>query len=152
MSTIAKLGQRSVNLPKILEEYEGYLATVEENLAIKGKTLAEACVEHASWAVYYDQKRVELGSLKKYMEREVDRIRGKQWMQVTDTNSRDYSTTDKNNYINCDPAFLAMHELMLEVAELYDKFVAVSDAFKSRGYALNNITKLRVSSIENDVI
>jgi len=135
-----------------MEEYEGYLATVEEHLAIKGKTLAEACVEHAAWAVYYDQKRVEVGSLKKYLEREVERIRGKQWMQITDNHARDYSTTDKNNYINCDASFLAMHELMLEVAELYDKFVAVSDAFKSRGYALNNITKLRVSAIENDII
>ena len=152
MSLIAAVGEKLEHLPKIIAEYEQYLEEVEHHLSMKGKTIQQANVEHATWSSYYDQKRVEMSILKKYMEREVERVRGKLWKQYTETHSRDLNTRDKENYINNEPSYLSKHELYLEVLELSEKYEAVSNAFKSRGFALNNIVKLRVSSIENDII
>jgi hypothetical protein len=101
---------------------------------------------------FYDQKRIELHILKKHMEKEVARVRGKLWKDYTEVHTRELTARDKDNYINQEKAFLNKDELMLIVQELHDKYGALVDAFKSRGYSLNNIVKLRTSSIENDVI
>jgi hypothetical protein len=149
---MSAVGEKLEHLPKILNEYEIYLKDVELHLSMKGKSIQQANVEHATWMSYYDQKRVELTILKKYMEKEVDRVRGKLWKQYTETNNRDLNTRDKENYINNETSYLVKHELYLEVLELSEKYEAVVDAFRSRGFALNNIVKLRVSAIENDII
>jgi hypothetical protein len=136
----------------IVEEYEEHLSDAPNRLAIKGKTLQQANVEHAQWMFFYDQKRIELYILKKHMEKEVARVRGKLWVQYTEVHTRELNARDKDNYINQEKSFLNKDELMLIVQELHDKYAALVDAYKSRGYALNNIVKLRTSSIENDVI
>ena len=45
-----------------------------------------------------------------------------------------------------------MFQLYLEVKDLHDRYAGVVDGFRSRGFALNNITKIRVSSLEDAVI
>lgn len=152
MSLIDRLGEGAKGLPDILDEYEEHLAHAKVRLDIKGKTLEQCNVEHASWLSFYDQKRVELHVLKKYMEREVARVRGKLWKEYTEVHTRDLNARDKDNYINQEKSFLTKDELMLTVQEVHDKYVGIVEAFKARGYALNNIVKLRTSSIENDVI
>ena len=51
-----------------------------------------------------------------------------------------------------EPAYLRMKEYLLEVKELYDKYEAVVNAYQVRGYAINNLTKLRVANIEDSII
>lgn len=152
MSLIDRLGENAAGLPGIVDEYEEHLSGAARHLNMKGKTAQEANAEHATWLYFYDQKRIELYILKKHMEKEVSRIRGKLWKEYTETHSRELNARDKDNYINQEKAFLNKDELMLIVQELHDHYQAVVDAFKARGYALNNITKLRTSAIENDVI
>lgn len=152
MSLIPDLGPNYKELPNIIERYELLLNGVEENLKVKGKTLQGANQEHASWLYYYDVRRQEINTIVKYLEREVERVRGKLWKEYTETHNRDLNARDKDNYINNEPAYLTKHELLLEVTDLYHKYGAVVDAFKARGYALNNIVKVRTSAIEDDQI
>lgn len=152
MNLILAMGKELQHLPAIIAQYEEDLQDAERNLSIKGKTLETANVEHASWISYYDQKRVELSTLLKYMEREVERVRGKLWQQYTEKMSRDLNTRDKENYINNEPAYLTKQEQFLTVSEIHGKFAALVEAFRSRGYALNNIVKLRTNAIENEII
>lgn len=152
MSLIDRLGKDGSGLPDIIDEYESHLVAAPNRLAIKGKTLEQSNVEHATWLSFYDQKRVELSILRKYMDREVDRIRGKLWVAYTETHSRELSARDKDNYINQEKSYLTKQELALMVLELHDKYAALVEAYRSRGYSLNNIVKLRTSGIENDVI
>lgn len=152
MSIISQLGDNFERLPDILVQYDEYLVDAEKHIAIKGKTLEAANVEHASWMSYYDQRKVELHALLKYMEREQERVRGKLWDGYTHKTDISYNTRDKENLINRETAYLVKNEMYLEVLELHGKFAALVEAFKSRGFALNNIVKLRTSAIENDVI
>lgn len=157
MSQINELGDQSSsdvklrykNLAKILGSYINEIGNIEQKIQIKGKTLEQANKENPSEYYYYDKRRVELSTLVKYFEREIDRVRGKLFRGFTENNPRDISDRAKDKYIDCEQAYLDVHEYFLEVKEIYEEYVAICEAFKTRGYSLNNITKIRVASLEN---
>jgi len=130
-------------------DYDGLLSEAEEHLAIKGKSLERANVENSSWQHYYDQKKIELHTLAKYFDMEISRIRGKMFRQYKETHSMELSDREINRYIDNEKAYLDVYELYLEVKELYEQFESVVNAFTSRAFLLNNITKIRVASLED---
>lgn len=109
-------------------------------------------MEQAAHQFFYDERKSELYVLMKYMEREVERVRGELWRRLTENHSKDLNTKDKDQYINNEKNYLNEHEMYLEVCELYEKYKSLVEAFSSRGYALRNITNLRVASLENVVL
>lgn len=145
------LHQNVANVVKIIEVFEDDLKDYKEHLRLKGKNLVVANNEQPSWLVYYDARRTKLKASLDFMEAHVQSVRGKLWKDYTENYSRDLQTKDKEQYINNEPNFLNAYELYLELKELYDRYVAIVDAFKARGYALNNITRL-VSSEMTDYI
>lgn len=149
MSRILDLGKDNEKLLTILVEYDQALEGVEDLISIKGKNLEVANRENAAWAQYYDNKRAELKTLVDHFGLEIKRIRGKLYKSYTENHMVDLNDRAKDRYIDTEPAYLTIAGLALEVQELYDKYVVVVDAFKTRGYALNNITKARVASIED---
>lgn len=149
MSGITDLGPALEYLPDVLSEYEKELEGIEKVIKIEGKLLEKANLEQASYQLYYDMKRIELRRVLKHLEKKRDKIRGQLFKSYTETYSRELSDRGKEKYIDNEESYLAIQELYLEVEELYEKFVAVMEAFKSRGYALSNITDARVNSLEN---
>jgi hypothetical protein len=140
------------NIPKIVETYEGYLLDFQKNLIIKGKRLELANYEQATWMSYYDERRVELHAIVRYMEMQVEKVRGKLWRDYTENYSRELSPKDKDQYINNEKAFIDTTSLFLEIRELYEKFESVVESFKARGYALNNITRIRIADMGDYVV
>lgn len=149
MSLIFDLGEGDAKLPDILGRYERELKEAEEHIKIKGKSLVHANEEHASWQVFYDQRRVELRALVSWYEMEVDRVRAILFQEISNHNQLGLSDRGKNQFIEADKRYLHKARLLIEVKELYDRYETVVNAFKNRAYALNNITKLRVSSLDN---
>ena len=155
MSLIPELGMKNgipTLLPEITENYENELIEAKENLKIGGKTLERANLENPTWQLYYDQRRVELHTLVKYIEGLLAGVRGKLFRSYTETPSQILSDRAKDQYINNEPAYLTMLEILLEIKDIHERYQAVCDAYKSRGYALNNITKIRVASLEDAII
>jgi len=152
LSIINDLGKDSINLPTILANYETALGGFEDKLEIKGKNLEHANSEQPAWQSYYDQRRIELYTLVKYYEGQINRVRGKLFKSYTETYSRELTDRAKDKYIDNEEAYLKMFEIYLEVKEVHDQYSAVVEAFKSRGYALNNITKIRVAALEDVTI
>ena len=149
MSRIPDLGKAHEKLPDVLAEYEAAIGDAEALINIKGKKLENANVENPAWQHYYDQKRIELYTLVKYFEAEVARVRGKLFKNYKENHSRELSEREISRYIDNEKAYLDKNELYLEVKELYEKYQAIVTAFTTRGYALNNITKIRVASLED---
>lgn len=152
MSIIVDLGKDKENLIPIILRYTEDLEEARANLEIEGKTLEKANREHASHQFFYDERKSELYILMKFLEREVDRVRGELWQRYTENHSADLNTKDKDQYINKDKKYLDEQEKYLHVMELYEKYKALCDAYTSRGYALRNITNLRVAALENVVM
>ena len=148
-SRIPELGKSIAKLPQILREYEAAISEAEEIIKVKGKKLEAANVENAPWQHFYDQKRIELYTLVKYLESEVARVRSKLFRSYKENHSIELSEREIGRYIDGEKAYLDMNELYLEVKEMYEKYQGIVNAFTVRGYALNNITKIRVASLED---
>jgi len=152
LSLIERLGKDYKNLPDILAEYEKGLDEVKQNLEIKGKLLEAANAEHPAWQLYYESRKADLRSLVKFFEARLLSARGKLYRKYTETYNRELSDRQKDKYIDNEDTYLNLLEIFLEIEEVYKKYEAVSSAFQSRGYALNNITKIRVASLEDVII
>lgn len=152
MSRIADLGKNFERLPALLTEYDEHLALAPERLAIKGKIIEEALKEQAAWPVFYDEKRRELNTLVKYLDSRVSAVRGRLYRAYTENYSRDLPDRTKDKYIDNEPDYLTVNEVYLEVYELAEKYEAVVEAFKVRGFALRDITVLRVNSLHTGTL
>lgn len=153
MSYLKKeLGENYKNLDKVLEPYLSALDDLDINLAIKGKLLEHSNREQASWLSYYDQRRIELSTLVRFFEQEVKRIRGILFKQFVESYPRDLSDRQIDKYIDSEQAYLDINEKYLAIKEVYDQFTGAVDAFIQRGYALRNITNIRVNNLEDVII
>jgi hypothetical protein len=140
------------NIPKVLAPYQAEIDKVEANLLIEGKKLEHANREQPQWQYYYEVRKVELYSLIKYLETDLSRLRGKLFRSYTENHSMDLTDRAKDKFIDNEPTYLAKYEIYLEVKEVHEKFAAICDAFQTRGYALNNISKVRVAERFDDII
>lgn len=152
MSKAIELRPNLSNLPELIIQYEDELVNVLTHLEVKGKSLKHANMEQASHEYFYSYRLSELKSILKMADINVARARGKLFKQYTEHHSIDLSDRAKEQYINNDDAYISAFQLYLEVKETYDKYEAALEAFRSRGYALNNITKARIAEVESDII
>ncbi|MNL29919.1 hypothetical protein D3C87_1516280 [compost metagenome] len=152
MSVIFDVADDLSNIPEILDKYEDALVGHENHLKIKGKNLESANVENPSWMAYYDQRKIELNSLARFIEMKLEQEKGKLWKAYTEAYSRELSARDKDQYISKDPSYLKVYQVLIIIEELLKKYSSVVDAFQNRGYALRNITSLRVASMEDVVL
>ncbi len=151
MSIRKDLGDGYKNLGKILEPYMVALDDKEENLAIKGKLLEHANREQASWISYYDERRIELSTYVKFFEMEIARVRS-EVLKGMESYPRELSDRSKEKYIDSNEKYLEVYEKYIAVKELYGLYESTVESFKQRGFALRNITNLRVASLEDVVI
>lgn len=151
MTRISDIGANYELLPDILEEYEDLLDDVGEHLRMQGKSLEEANREHPGWQLFYDQKRAELHMLVKHFEGEVKRVTASLYKSYKENQGRNIELNEREllKWIENEPALKSVSRLLLEVRETFEKFDAVNDAFQSRGYALNNITKARIAEVSH---
>lgn len=151
MSTIQLISKNLEKLPDILNEYEKELENVHAILKIKGKTLRKANQE-AENQFFYDEKRRELYALVKFMDAKVNAVRGRIYRNLIEKSPRELSDRAKDRYIDNEHDYLVMYQIYLEVKEMYEKYESVVDAFRSRGFAINNLTKLVTSNSEEFIV
>ena len=147
MSRIADLGKDFKQLPHIIAEYDDHLLEAQSRLSIKGKIIEEALKEQAAWPVFYDEKRRELRTLVKYLDSRVNAVRGRLYRAYTEQYSRELSDRVKDKYIDNEDEYTKIYEVYLEIDELAEKYDAVVEAFKVRGFALRDITQLRIAQM-----
>lgn len=148
MSRIADLGKKYEKLPLIIAEYDAHLDEAQSRIAIKGKIIEEALKEQAAWPVFYDEKRRELNTLVKFLDARVSYVRGKLTRAYTEQYSRELSDRIKDKYIDNEDEYMSIYEVYLEVLELAEKYDAVVDAFKVRGFALRDVVTARVHQFQ----
>lgn len=140
------------NIITVVEEYENYLKPYKADLSIKNKAIDKANIEQASLLYLYNERCVELRSILKYLEDIIGSVRGKLWIKLTEDNRKLLQQKDKEHYINADPEYLSIKELYGIVEELYGKYDAAVDAFRGRGYVLNNLTRLIIEQAKDNTL
>ncbi len=149
MSKISDLGEKYCNLPKMLETYDKILSQADDDLCIVGKRLEISNSQNSALLHFYDQRRVELHTLVKFFKTEEDRVKGRLYKSYKENHSRSLGEREIAKYIDNEDAYIEAHSLLIEVEETYEMFQGVVNALTTRNYALSNITKLRVASLEN---
>ena len=147
MSIIARLGKNYVNLFDIIEQYEDELAKYPDNLTIKGKTLEFALKEQATWCAYYGERKTELKTLVNHFDIQINKVKGTLYAQYNENYNPRLVHTAINSYVDKEEAVINLREMQAEVKELLDKYDNVLDAFNRRGFALRDITAIRIASM-----
>ena len=102
--------------------------------------------------MFYDEKRSELKSIVDFVEKKVDAVRGKLLRKYIENYTRDISDRMREKLVDAEPEYIGMHEIYLEAKEVYDKYVSIMDAFKLRGFALRDVTALRINKLETGTL
>lgn len=147
---LAKLDRKEFkNLPEILEAYEKRMHGWEDNVKIDGKNIEAANIEQASWLAYYDQVKVELRTLVNFLEMKEKEMRGKLTRQVIDHSSMDINERTRERMIDAEPEYIRIHSNYILADEVYRTADMITNQFLQRAYALNNLVKIRVASIQD---
>lgn len=152
MSRINQLGSKLENLPAVLASFEEEIAAAGPLIEIKGKLLSQCLHEQPAWAIYYNELKCEARALLNLIKSRVDFIRGQLYKTIIEKNPRDLGDRGLTQYVNGRVEYLNIYELQLEVEEIYDKLVEISDAFDKRGFALRDFTSARVAEVQSAVI
>ena len=134
-------------LDKAEDEYE----KGKSKLRVSGELQKEAS-EHPAWLGRLDEIRAELKALKNYYRGKADRTRGTLYREYLEQYSRALGKQDIEQYINSDKRWQKEDDLAQEIELLYNKFENLVEAFKSKGWAISHIVKLRVAGLEDALI
>ncbi len=132
MSLIPNLGKDNMGLLDILTQFEDELKEAEARLEKKGKLLEVALSENSAWMHYYDERKNRLHTLVKYFKMEVDRVRSELYKSYTENYSRSLGERQVTKYIDGEPAYLDMYQILIEVEEVYEQYGTVVESFKAR--------------------
>lgn len=137
------------HIESILDEYENKISGWKDDLSLKGKNIEVANVQQASYAAYYDEMKVEIKSLYEYYDMRIKEVRSAALQMIDKHSSKAYTTTEKERLIDSDPSFIKYKRIIIEISEIYNTLLSISDLFKDRKFLLNNIVKIRVASLQD---
>lgn len=139
------------HLDKIIEIYTEDLNEADILLKLTNKKIDMANAEHSGWKNYYHAKEVEVKYLKEYIRSKLDEVHGELWVKYTEKMDRVLTQKDKEQYIKREPIYLNILSEFLKIQELHEQFIRLNESFTTRGYVLNNLTRL-ITSDTNDWI
>lgn len=147
---LAKLDRKEFkNLPEVLAAYEQRMQGWQDNVKIDGKNIEAANIEQTSWLAYYDEIKVELRTLVNFLEMKEKEMRGKLTRQVIDHSSLEHNERTRERMIDADPEYIKLHSNYILADEVYRMADMITNQFLQRAYALNNLVKIRVASIQD---
>lgn len=139
-------------LSDFFEYYDEHLEAAAAKLNLTGKTIEAANKEQALYYRFYEDKRQEVKAVLGFVEAWVACVRGRLYEKYMTNHNASFKDREVNQFINHKREYLDVYEVLLAVQELADKYNAVVEAFKMRGYALRNITDLRINQLQFDVL
>jgi len=151
-TAIADIADDLSEIPDILSAYRKYASDYDRHLSLKGKSIAEANSEQPGWVAYYDERKIEMHKVSKFVESRVDKLKGKLWTGYQKANKHAATQKDLDYQIKSDSNYYEFYKILLEVKEVYELYCSIVNSFEQRGYALKNLTELKIASMGNDVI
>lgn len=153
MAIIDDLSEDLSNLDTIISTYSSVLnRELKQDVELKNKTIQLCNQEQPSLYSYYDQLRVEIEILNDYLEIKVKETKMKVIRLIIEKSDKTYGERMLERMADDHPSFVAIQKKALRTKELYMKARSAVSSFEQRGYALNNITKIRVAAIQDTVI
>ncbi|MGZ8924287.1 MAG: hypothetical protein ACXW2E_00255 [Nitrososphaeraceae archaeon] len=150
--TLQLLSKDITRLSVILDTYEKELIDYDKHLQIKGKTIAEALKEQASYSAIYNEKTCELSTILKFLEGMIKQERSRLIRMYNENYNPALSERMIEKYIDNEDSYLKLHKNWIEVNDLLEKSKMITDAFNRRGFALRDLTMIYVNEIQGVIM
>jgi len=151
MSKFQKAKSDVTALVDFLDYCEAEYEKGKEKLRVSGELQKEAASQPA-WLGRYDELRAELKALRNYYDGKAKRVRGSLYREYLEKYARALQKQDIEQYINSDKRWQSADDLYQEIAVIYEKFESLVEAFRSKGWMISHIVKLRSAGLEDALI
>ncbi len=153
MTTILdNLSKHPDRINRRIEEYSKFAADAVSFFDMDNKRLESICKDHAK-NVYETSRRIsEMKAMEEYYSTIVGEIESIHWRKYNENHKRTLSTRDIQAYIAGEPDFVAAKQMGLEICFVRNQLEHVLDALNGMSFMINNITKIRVSELEEVIL
>lgn len=152
---MSKILYFSENLDKIVDHVTRFEAEIEAAkpiFDIKGKRIEECSHTTPKHSAHYRSIAAELRALDELLELKKNAVEGACWKRYNEDHRRALNTRDIQAYIQHEPQVLEYAEIQLVIKHLRYQVDAIVEALQALHWQLNNITKLRVAELQDDVL
>lgn len=139
-------------IPARLQIYEELITAAESMFELKGKVLEDAVKEHLQNLALYDTMLQECKTIEFFLETKKEETEATLHRHYLENSQRQLGARDLTMYIRGDPQMVEVNQVLLEVGHVKRQLEAVVEAFKTMGWSLSNIVKLRVVQIDHTTL
>jgi len=134
-------------IPNFISYYENELAQARTECQIRGsveKSISQlpGITEHR-----FNQLQ-EIEAVLNYLNIQLRRIRRKWFVKYLENYNRALSSRDAEKYVEGESEVVDYEAIINEVALIRNKYLGVMKGLETKGFQLNNITRLRVAGME----
>lgn len=138
-------------LPEVFAKAEREIQFAEPLFDIAGSRLELIIRDIPKHQAHFAQKAQEMKLLMKWLENykaKLELIHLKNYSK----GQRALSATDQRVFLGGEQNIIELNQLIIETTLFYGKFDEITEAFKSMGWSLGNVVKLRVAELQDIII
>ena len=141
-----------INLKRMATRLEGYELLVQAAapcFEITGKSLEEVSKRHAQDLHIYSQVLQECKTIEDVCRLKLEELEGQLYKKYNENQQRVLSQRDILQYIKGDPDYVQISEVVLSISLVRRQLESIVDTLKTMGWNINNITKIRISNLQD---
>jgi hypothetical protein len=119
---------------------------------LSGKALIDACQQQPQDLVFYNLMFQECKTIEDYLTNRMETVEAEVYKSHLESNARALGARDLTMYVKSDPQYIEAKTVLLEVTLVRRQLEAIVEALQTLGWALSNITKLKVSEMDHTVL
>jgi hypothetical protein len=153
MSFLLTLDEEQLGeIVNLLPKYEEKIAAAEPIFKLEGRRLEEIMRTLPHYQSSYDASYHELKSLEEWVNTIREKKIGKLWKKYNEGYARALAARDIQAYINSEKEIVELNQIIIEIALLKNHLLSIVEALKQMGWMAGNITKLRISEMEDAIL
>jgi hypothetical protein len=152
MSFIQNLSKNLANLDAYLEKYEKELENIQDFFTMEGKKLEFMCTNLPKNMAKFKHINAELKTMSDYLNNKKEELESTISKQYIENSRRALDNKQLALYVRCEPDIIQFEEFILEIAHVKLQVVAIIESLEMMHWQLGHITKVRIASLEEEVL
>ncbi len=152
MTFLTSISQDVNNVLNYFDKFENAIETSKEFFELEGKKLEVICRELPKKVAELRQLSIQAKSLSEYIEFKKEEVEGELWKYYSEGYQKTLSSKDIQMYIKQHPKYIEKKELILEIDYIKNQFSSLIEALDIMHWQMSNIVKLRIASLEQEVL
>lgn len=139
--------QDIANIPDFIAYYERELEQARTECQIRG-SVERSISQLPGITEHRFNQLQEIEAVLNYLNIQLRKIRRKWFMKYLENYNRALSSRDAEKYVDGEDEVVDYEAIINEVALIRNKYLGILKGLETKGFQLNNITRLRVAGME----